>query len=613
MHLKTISIPSKNSHKSNQESSRTMTPFLLAKLTKSTLSLIIGLSVLNLASSFISNSHAAEIPAKTEPKTELKEASSPSIAKPIVKALELTPAVIYDYLLAEIAAQRGEFALSSHLFLELAKSTRYPSLAERAAKAAALGSQGKMALDASVLWAELDPSSLDAEQASSQLLIASGDLQAAKPHIQKLLAKEVSRAAGFLAINSLFARQTDKKLVLSVVTDLAKPYPNLAEAHFAIAHAALAANLPEIMQLELSNCEKLRPAWELPVLMKAQLMQQNAPNQAILTYRDFLKKYPKANEVRLALAKTLINQKRFDEAKPELVLLSKAANGNAEIFTVLGLLAIENKDYVAANQYIQQALNNNFKDPEQLYIYLGKLAEQQKNDPQALGWFKKVQLGAHVLEAKILEANIIARTQTTDAAIKMLDEVPDLGTEQQIIIIQTQAALLSQAKRLQESFDLLNKAVQNLPNTPDLIYDYASAAERLGKYDLMEIELNKAITMKPDYAAAYNALGYSLADRNIKLDLAKQMIDKALTLTPDDHFMIDSLGWVYYRLGKLDLAIEQLRRAYSIQADPEIAAHLGEVLWQQGKIEEAKKIWQDALKENADNEVLLTVIKKFNA
>ncbi len=586
-----------------------MTPFKWAQLIKPTLSLIIGLSIAHLASSFISNSYAAEAPAKVELKaTEVKAA-----AKPIVKALELTPSVIYDYLLAEIAAQRGEFSLSSHLFLELAKSTRHPSLAERAAKAAALGNQGKMALDATILWAELDPDSLEAEQASSQLLIASGDLQAAKPHIQKLLAKEVSRAAGFLAINSLFSRQADKKLVLSVITDLAKPYPNLAEAHFAIAHAALAANLPEIMQSELVICEKLRPEWELPALMKAQLIQKNAPDQAILTYRDFLKKYPKAYEIRLALAKLLINQKRFDEAKPELMLLSKAASGNAEIHAVLGLLAIENKDYVSASQYFKQSLSNGFKDPEQLYIYLGKLAEQQKNDTQALIWFKKIQFGKHVLEAKILEANMIARTQTTDAAIKMLDEVADLGTAQQIIIIQTQAALLSQAKRNQESFDLLTKAVQNLPNTPDLIYDYASAAERLGKYDLMETELNKAIAMKPDYAAAYNALGYSLADRNIKLDLAKQMIDKALAITPDDHFTIDSLGWIYYRLGNLDLAVEQLRRAYSMQADPEIAAHLGEVLWQQGKIEEAKKIWRDALKENADNEVLLTVIKKFNA
>ncbi len=532
-------------------------------------------------------------------------------AATVTPKAELTPEVIYDYLLAEIAAQRGEFDIASHLFLGLAKSTHNASLAERAVKAAALGNQGKLALDASTVWAELDPNSLEAEQASSQLLIASGNLNEAKPHLAKLLAKEDTRASGFLALNSLFTRQADKKLVQSVITDLAKPYPNLAEAHFAIAHAALNAKDTEVMQAELDMAEELRPGWEIPILMRAQILQKESPDQAITAYRDFLKKYPKANDVRIALAKLLVNQKRFDEAKPELVQLAKAAKDNPDIHAVLGLLAIESKDYPAAEQYFQQSLKNGFKDPEQIYIYLGKLADQQKNDTQALAWFDKVQPGEHFLEAKISEANVIARTQNTDAAIKILDEVDDLTTEQQIIVIETQAGLLSQAKRNQESFDLLDKAVQNIANTPDLIFEYASAAERIGKYDLMETELNKVIAMKPDYAAAYNALGYSLADRNVKLDLAKELIDKALALTPDDHYMIDSLGWVYYRLGKLDLAVEQLRRAYNIEADPEIAAHLGEVLWQQGKQEEARKIWQSALKENPANEVLLSTTKKF--
>ncbi len=535
-------------------------------------------------------------------------AATPAMVTP--KA-ELTAEVVYDYLLAEIAAQRGEYGISSHLFLGLAKSTRDPSLAERAVKAAALGNQGNLALEASKTWEELDPNSLEAEQAASQLLIASGNLNDAKPHLAKLLAKQETRANGFLAINSLFARQPDKKLVQSVITDLAKPYPDLPEAHFAIAHAAFNANDLVVMQTELDIAEKLRPGWEVPPIMRAQLLQKESADKAIASYRDFLKKYPKANDVRLALAKLLVNQKHSDEAKPELVQLSKAANGNPEIHVVLGLLAIEAKDYSAADNYLQQSLKNGFKDPEQIYIYLGKLADQQKNTKQALAWFDKVKLGEHYLEAKTAAANVIARTKGTDSAIKMLDQLQNLTSEQQTIVVETQASLLALAKRNQESFDLLDKALKNMVNTPDLVFEYASAAERIGKYDLMESELNKVIATKPDYAPAYNALGYSLADRNIKLDLAKELIDKALAITPDDHFMIDSLGWVYYRQGKLDLAVEQLRRAYNVQADPEIAAHLGEVLWQQGKKDEAKSIWQGALKENPDNEVLLSTTKKF--
>ena len=554
----------------------------------------------------VSSTMAAEI---------VKKASNVKIvdAKALKLNTELTPEIVYDYLLAEIAAQRGEFGLSTHLFYTLAKSSRDPSLAQRAAKAAAVGNQGNLALEATKLWSEIDPSSLEAEQATSQLLIASGNLDEAKLHISKLLVNEDSRAASFLAINSLFARQVDKKLVQAIVTDLAKPYLNLPEAHFAIAHAALNNNDNATMQSELALAEKLRPGWEIPIMMLAQVELRESPDKAIATYQNFLKKYPKANDVRMAFAKLLISQKRFKEAKPELVTLSKAGKGNPEIHAVLGLLAIEAKDYQASEQYFQQSLKDGFKDPEQIYIYLGKLADQQKNDKQALVWFDKVQPGERYLEAQISKANVIARTQNTDAAIKLLDGVEDLTTEQQIIVIETQAGLLAQAKRNQEAFDLLDKALKSMVNTPDLIFEYASAAERIGKYDLMETELNKAIAMKPDYAAAYNALGYSLADRNIKLDIAKQMIDKALEISPDDHFMIDSLGWVYYRLGKLDLAAEQLRIAYNAQPDPEIAAHLGEVLWQQGKTDEAKIIWKAALKDNPDNEVLLTTTKKFNS
>jgi tetratricopeptide (TPR) repeat protein len=188
-----------------------------------------------------------------------------------------------------------------------------------------------------------------------------------------------------------------------------------------------------------------------------------------------------------------------------------------------------------------------------------------------------------------------------------------LNVEQQIQVIKTQASLLSKDKRNQEAFDLLDKAVKNLPNTPELVYDYALAAERLAKFDIMESELRRAIAEKPDFAAAYNALGYSFADRNIRLKEAITLIEKALTLTPNDHYMLDSLGWAHYRKGNLDKAIQFLEQAFRINPDPEIAAHLGEVLWQKGEYEKAKKVWSDALIADPDNEILLTTANKFKS
>ena len=159
----------------------------------------------------------------------------------------------------------------------------------------------------------------------------------------------------------------------------------------------------------------------------------------------------------------------------------------------------------------------------------------------------------------------------------MLDEVDDLAPEQQILVIQTEANMLSLVKRNQESFDLLDKAASTWPDSAEIVYDHAMAAERVGKYDIMETELRKLIKAKPDFAAAYNALGYSFADRNVKLPEAQTLLETAVKLAPDDHYMLDSLGWVHYRLGNLDKAAEFLRKAYAVQADPEIAAHLGEV------------------------------------
>ncbi len=520
---------------------------------------------------------------------------------------------VYKYLLGEVALQRGESTLASQLFLDLAKQTRDARLAERAVRAAVFANQPGIALQASTLWAELDPSSQEAQQASSQLLIASGNIKDAKPYMQKLLAQEDKRANGFLYLNALLANQKDKTEILNAISELAAPYPKLPEAHFSVAQAALIANKPDVANKELETASKLRPGWEPAAQMQGQILLKESPDKAINYFQAYLKQYPKANDVRLSYAKLLVNQKRFSEAKPEFVTLVESSKGNPEISAVVGLLSLESSDYSMADKYFQQSISSGFKDPEQLYGYLGHSAERQKDDTKALSWYDKIQPGDHYLDGRLSAASVIARTKNVDTAIKMLDEVDDLTPEQQILVIQNEASMLSQAKRNQESFDLLDKAANTWSNSAEIAYDHAMAAERVGKYDIMETQLRKLIKAKPDFAAAYNALGYSFADRNVKLDEAKALLETAVKLAPDDHYMLDSLGWVHYRLGNLDKAAEFLQKAYAVQADPEIAAHLGEVLWKQGKLEAAKKLWASALKDFPENDVLLATAKKFNS
>ncbi len=527
---------------------------------------------------------------------------------------------VFKYLAAEVAGQRGELGLSTKLFFDLAKSSRDVRLAERAAKVAMYSKNAQAALETAKLWLELDANSTEAQQAATQFYVINGDLNAAKPLLQKLLEKEDTRANGFLYLNSLLSHQANKTNVLQLVQDLAAPYPQLAEAHFTIGQAAFQANNLQLALSETIRANQLRPNWEIAAIQQADILFSTSPDQAISFYRSFLNDTPDANDARLNLARMLIKQSRFNEAKPELLKLSKLANSNPEILVVVGLLSLQSNEFSDAEKYFLQALNSNIKNKDPIYLYLGQIAEKNNNDAEAVNWYSKVQQPGekasgqqadHYLDAKLSMANVMSRTQGADAAIQMLDDLENLSDAQLAQVITAQANLLAQAKRFQESYELLGKAVANMPNSNELIYDYAMAAERVQQFTVLETQLRKLIKIKPDFAQAYNALGYSFTERNIKLEEANKLIAKALELSPNDHYIMDSMGWVQYRLGNLDKAFECLNKAYNLQNDAEIAAHLGEVLWKQGKEDEASKIWADTLKVSPDNDLLLKTIKKF--
>lgn len=531
---------------------------------------------------------------------------------------ELTAEFVYKYLVAEFAGQSGDLATSGSIFYDLALAERDPRLAERAAKTAAYGNVKGLTMPAVKLWAELDPSSNEAQQAMTEMLIATGKLVDAEPYLAKLLEKEETRAGGFLYINVLLSRSADKKGVLALVQSLAKPYSNLAEAQFAVAQSAWAANQDDVALQALNKSEALKPGWSVAALLKGQVLFAKSPQVALDFYQSFIKQHPDANEVRLNFAKLLVSQKQYEAARKEYPAILEYAKtspqkNSADVTAIVGLLSYQSNDYLAADAYFKQALELGFKDADQLYIYQAQASEKLNQNEAAVVYYNKVNPGLHYLEAQLDLANLIARTQSVDKAIEQLDAIDDLSTEQQIIVIQAQASMLSKAKRDQESFDLLDKAVKNLPNTPELVYDYALAADRVQKFDVMESQLRKVIAAKPDFAAAYNALGYSFADRNIRLDEAIVLIEKGLSLSPNDHFMLDSLGWAHYRKGNLDKAIGYLQQAYNVSQDPEIAAHLGEVLWLKGQHDAAKKIWSEALSTDPNNEVLLAITNKFKS
>jgi Flp pilus assembly protein TadD len=524
----------------------------------------------------------------------------------------LTAEFVYKFLVGEIAGQRGDIGLASAVFYDLAKSSRNPQIAERAAKAAIYGNEPQLALRAASLWSELEPNSPEALQIVTQLTIGAGNLNEAEPHLKKLLTQEETRASVFLYLNVILSRNTDKLAVLKLVQSLAKPYPDLAEAHFAVAHSAWNANKADLALSELKITDKLSPGWEIPALLQGEIRLKNSNEDAANYYQDFLRQYPTSYQVRLAYVKLLVSQKKFREARTEFTPLEKLADNNPDIAVAAGFLSVELKDYAKADEYFQRALNQGYKQPNQLYLYMGQLAEEQNQPDQAIAWYKRVEEGEQYAEAQMRMASVLAKQGKLDEARTLLHQQENLSPDDQVMALQLEANLLSQSGDNQGAYDVLEQAVTSLPNTPELIYDFAMIAEKIGKYEIMEKQLRTLITLKPEFAQAYNALGYTLADRNERLDEASRLIEKALALSPNDYYILDSMGWLQYRLGKLDTASEYLHRAYTAQADPEIAAHLGEVLWQQGKQEEAKKTWAAALHDFPDNELLRNTVKKFD-
>lgn len=523
----------------------------------------------------------------------------------------LTAEFVFKFLVGEIAGQRGDMTIASAALYDLAKSSRDVRLAERAARAAMYGNQPQIAVQSTKLWAELAPDSIEAGQALTQMLLATGNVGELRPHLEKLIAAEDNKSGIFMYLVGMISRSSDKTGALKLMRELTKPYGDLPEAHFALAHAAWGVGQDKLALSELAAADQLNSGWEPAALLKGQVLQRKSVADALAFYSQYLETNPQGNEVRLAYARLLVNDKQFELARAQFGKLIEVAPENAEIQVVVGLLNVQMEDYVAAETNFLKALDLNFKEADQVKLYLGQVAERRQNDDGAQVWYGKVDKESpQFLDAQLRSANIQVRHGELEQARKRIHEL-ELTNEQRVLAIQTEAGWLDQAKRQQEAFDLLKGAVEGLPNSPDLVYDYAMMADKIGRYDVMEHELRKLILLKPDMGHAYNALGYSLADRNERLDEAQRLIEKALALSPNDYFILDSMGWVKYRRGQLAQALDYLKRAYAAQPDPEVAAHLGEVLWQQGKHEEAIKTWEAALQAHPENETLQKTSKKF--
>ena len=524
----------------------------------------------------------------------------------------LTNQILYQYLVAEIAVQRGDVALASEAYLDLAKTTRDPRLAKRATEIALYARQSKAAESASRLWLDLDPQSASARQTATAILVGGGKLDDAKPYLQQLLAGSHDNVgAEFMHIGAMLGGQADKAAGLALVQELAQPYPNLPEAHLAVAQAAARAGKFDLALAELDIVHKLKPGWETAALLRVEVLSRDGKPDGILYAQDYLKRYPEAKELRLGYARVLLNQNRLQESREQFRILAKAVPTSPEMQLAIGLISLQLNELDAADAAFKAALQLNYVDPGSVQIYLGQVAEARGRDDEAATWYRAVTTGPQYLLAQVKYATLLAKKGKLTEARTYLHDVKVDNDADRVRLIQAEAELLRAAKDDTAVYALLGEALATRPDSVELLYDHAMAAEKLNHLDVLEQDLRHVLKLQPDHAHALNALGYTLADHNVRLNEAQDLLERALKLAPNDPFILDSMGWAQYRLGKLDAAIGYLQKAFAARPDPEIAAHLGEVLWVQGKHTEARQLWQSSLTASPKNQALLEVMTKF--
>lgn len=523
---------------------------------------------------------------------------------------ELTEPVLLGLLVAEIAAQRNSAGFSAQTYVDLAKRTRDPRVAKRATEISNYARQPGLALEAARIWYETEPASAQALQTLGGLLINARKVEEAMPYLEKLFAGDAASAAnGFMQVNRFLSPNPDRAANLSVIRKLAAGYPTVPQAHFAVAQAAVAANDDALALEAIRRAGQLRPEWDLAAIFEAQLLQAKAPAEAQSRLAAFVQKYPGSREARLNYARLLVMDRKAPEARAQFKALLTAFPDNTDVLYSVGLLSVQLKDYDEGEAYLSRLLQMRYRDKNGVRFTLGQVAEEKKDLAAALKWYSQVDSGEQFIASRLRYAMVLSKQGKLGEARAYLQKV-EAGAQQVQVRI-AEAQLLRDANQNAEAFKVLADALQAQPDQPDLLYDHALTAEKLGHFDILESNLTRLIKLRPDYAHAYNALGYSFADRNVRLEEARKLIEKAMLLAPEDLFIVDSMGWTYYRMGDYPRAIEYLKRAWTGRPDGEIGAHLGEVLWVTGERAEAERIWQEALKNSPDNEALQKTIKRF--
>ena len=541
----------------------------------------------------------------------------------------LDSALFYQLLVGELTTQGGEPSAGFALMLDAARKTKDAQLYQRATDIALQSRSGDAALQAAQAWTQAMPASREANRYVLQILIALGRIaETAEPLKTELrLAPEIERLSVLASIPRAYARATDKTAAGAVVEEALASYANnpanpdaASAAWTTVSRMRLAAGNSRGALEAAQRGQTANATAEGPALVALELMEP-LPAEGERIVMKYLDGNAKAvPEIRMGYARALLDAQRYAEAAAQLQVLTREKPDFADAWLVLGSLQLQENQLVPAQASLERYVALVQQQPaeaergrglSQAYLSLSQVAEKRKDYVAAENWLSKIENSEDMVQAQARRASILASQGKLEQGRQLIRQLPEKTPAEARLKVNAEIGLLRDVKQYRLAYDALAQALVKSPNEPELLYDQAMMAEKLGQLDEMERLLRQVIKLKPDYHHAYNALGYSLAERNIRLPEAKELIRQALTYAPTDPFIKDSMGWVEFRMGNTAEAIAIFEAAYKAKPDAEIAAHYGEVLWSIGQRERAIAIWKEGKLINPENETLLETLKRL--
>lgn len=534
---------------------------------------------------------------------------------------QLNSQLFYQLLLAEISSSNKDVATAFALTLDAARKSNSEQLFERAVNIALEARSGDSALAAAQAWTKAIASSQNANRYLLQILIGLGRMDESVEPLKRsiTIASRKDRPAIIGLIPRYYVRVQEKtlaaRLVYSALTaELATKGPIGAAAWSTVGALRLNADDTAGALEAAIQGAKQDPTSEILGLFAVQLMLVD-PARAESIIDAVLQQAPTA-DLRLAYARKLLELKRYAETYTQMQMLNQENPNVADAWLIRASIDLQNNNFESAASALKAYVALEEKAPKdagtqamgsglvQAYLLLSQIAAQNQQFDEADAYLQRIQSPAESMQIQARRAMLLAQQGRLAEARKLVQEIPETQPGDARSKISMELQVLRDAKEHLAAYDFLKQAIKNYPQDVDLLYDYAIMCEKIGKTDEMEQVLRSVIAMQPGYHHAYNALGYSFAERNIRLSEARALISKALELAPKDAHILDSLGWVEFRLGKLDDALRLLEQAFQAMPDAEIAAHWGEVLWAMGEREKAQTIWSKGLELNDENVTL---------